>query len=229
MTLDVVSADLAGNLADCRPLALLCFLAGTRKSGVLRVRGPRSEATVWLCNGAAVGAEGAGSGTVLDTVVDALRTPKGEFTFEQCDVRSPEDVPPAMDALLDRAIEALRTWQELSEAIPSMSLVIHLQQTGEAEVSLSSAAWTVSVTVAAGHATPAAVAAHLGWPALRTCRAVKELVDAGRARLEAPPRLSLGTSTAAAGPGRWDPGRQPMWPGANAPTRFRIGWSDAEG
>lgn len=228
MALDGPPADLAGTLADCRPLAVLCFLASTHKSGVLRVKGPLGQATIWLHDGSAVAAEGEGPGDVLDSVVDALRTPRGEFTFEQREVPAPAFVPPAMDTLLRRAIEELEAWQELSDSVPSMSLVVTLQQTTEAEVNLSSSAWTLSVAVAAGHATPAAAAAHLGWSALRTCRAVKELVDAGRARLEAPPKRSRSARdrSTVAGAVPWDPGRQPLWPGAGLDegARFKVGW-----
>jgi hypothetical protein len=231
MALDVLHADLGGTLADCRPLSLLLFLASTKKSGVLTVRGRRSRVIVTLHEGIAVDADGEGHDDVLAAIVEALRTPSGEFAFEQRDLPPPPLVAPDMVTLLQRAIAELQAWEALSDVVPSTSLVVTLQQTAETEVSLSSSAWTLSVAVAGGHTTPAAAAAHLGWTLLRTCPAVKELVDAGRARLEPPPKRTRGSS------GRRVDGAsekvtskkretKALWPGAGVPThdRFRIGY-----
>jgi hypothetical protein len=94
-----------------------------------------------------------------------------------------------------------------------MAVVIELRRCND-DVQLSADAWNVSTAVAGGEATPQQVAAHLRWQALRTCRAVKELVDSGRAVLSAPERRAVTLAGSAS----------PLWPGWDA--GWRTPWYD---
>ena len=192
-----VTPTLSGALADCRPLVLLCFLADTEKTGVLKVAGARSHTMMWLERGRLVAAESDAGHDLVDCVVVALRTPAGTFSFtppddspdSQARARSlAEGAGTPMASLLEQALERAQGWEEVSAAVPSLQAAIVLQPTTETEVRLSHAAWALSVAVAAGHATAATAAAHLDWTPLDTCVALRELVEAGRARLEPPHR-----------------------------------------
>jgi hypothetical protein len=206
-----------------RPRTLLHFLGLTGKSGVLRVRERDRQAAVWFRGGEVVRVDA----DVLDSIVAMLRVPSGHFEFEE--ITPPGEaagVPVAV--LLEQAAELLLDWEETAQAVPSTTLVIELRHTDD-EARLSSDAWAVSVAVSGGHITPASAADHLRWGMLRTCRAVKELVDSGRAAVLPPVRtttpvlvgkadvvLTSGVAT------------QPLWPGATAEagSPWRTAWYD---
>jgi hypothetical protein len=226
-------ADLEGGLLELRPAHLLEFLAATEKTGTLRVAGHQHTLTVWVVDGAAVSAESNGPDEdLLDQLVDLLRTPAGTFKFAE-GVRGEAGGEPDRH-LLPRAVERLRQWEALADAVPSLSLHVKLLNADDEDVALSSAAWSVSVAVSGGHASVASVAKHLKWSTFKTCTAVRELVDNGRAALVPPPnrrRRGLGSSNSntnsrveapAATPGVWHPANQPLWPGAGTKERDRF-------
>ncbi|MDQ1445043.1 MAG: hypothetical protein QOI20_1507, partial [Acidimicrobiaceae bacterium] len=164
---------------------------------------------------------------LLDQLVDLLRTPSGAFRFTEGALARPDRVATPDPDLLPRAIERLHDWEALADAVPSLSLLVKLRNNtapGPSEVTLSSAAWAVSVAVSSGQASVAAVAKHLHWSAFETCQAVRELVDAGRAVLAPPPKRRRGRRAGAAvsGPGVWHPANQPLWPGAGGDERDRF-------
>lgn len=223
-------ADLEGGLLELRPAPLLEFLAATEKSGLLRVTGHQRTITVWIDRGTAVAAESTTSldHELLDQLVDILRTPTGTFKFSEGELPQPDDAHEPDPDLLPRAVARLREWEDLADAVPSLSLVVKLlnDHAGE-EVMLSSAAWSVSVAVSSGHTTVEGVARHLRWGTFKTCKAVRELVDAGRASLVAPPKRRRGGRPGASGtrveaPAVWVPANQPLWPGADTDERQRF-------
>ena len=223
-------ADLEGGLDELRPAPLLEFLAATAKTGALRVKGHHGAVTVWLVDGAAAAAESTGpDDDLLDQLVDLLRTPAGTFVFDEGESPRPDRAATPDPDLLPRAVQRLRDWEDLADAVPSLSLVVKLLNTDDEDVQLSSSAWSVSVAVAGGHHSVASVAKHLKWSAFRTCKAVRELVEAGRATLVLPPKRRRGkhTEQVVSGPGSWHPSNQPLWPGAggNDSDRFSSAWA----
>jgi hypothetical protein len=224
--------DLEGTLADFRPAALLAFLATTGSTGALVVRGNQSAVTVWMEDGLAVAAESAEAvGDVVESLVGLLRTPAGSFRFRHDELAPPHRMHPADDDLLDQVTERLHEWESLSDAVPSLSLMVKLLNAdGREDVILSGAAWSVSVAVSTGHSSVASVSRHLGWSTYRTCRAVRELVDAGRATLLPPPRRrrKRAADDAVTGPAVWLPANQPLWPGEGTSERDRFAeaWDD---
>lgn len=215
-------ADLEGGLDEFRPTTLLEFLAATGKTGMLRVTGRQHTVTVWVADGVAVAADT--DADLVDHLVDLLRTPAGTFRFSEGELARPDiTVAPDPD-LLPRAVARLHDWESLADAVPSLSLVVKLLDSDD-EVILSSAAWSVSVSVSGGHGSVAAVAKHLKWSTFKTCQAVRELVEAGRAMLVPPPKRRRGKKADAAvvnGPGVWHPANQPLWPGAGSTDRDRF-------
>lgn len=221
-------ADLEGGLLELRPAPLLDFLAATEKTGMLRVAGHQRTITVWIDRGIAVAAESTSPDTeLLDLLVDLLRTPAGTFRFSEGVLPQPDNAHEPDPALLPRAVARLQEWEDLADAVPSLSLVVKLlnDHAGE-DVMLSSAAWSVSVAVSSGHTSVAAVAQHLRWGTFKTCKAVRELVDAGRATLAAPPKRRRGghpgANTKVEAPGVWHPANQPLWPGSGSDSRERF-------
>jgi hypothetical protein len=224
-------ADLEGGLREYRPSTLLAFLAATHKTGMLRVAGHHHTVTVWLADGAAVAADSTHQGDLrlLDQLVDLLRMPAGSFRFTEGDLPRPELAHTPDPDLLPKAVERLHQWEDLADAVPSLSLHVKLLNADGPEVTLSSAAWSVGVAVSGGHASIASVATHLKWGAFETCRAVRELVEAGRAELVPPPkrRRGLGAGAAAkvdapATTGAWHAANGPLWPGSGSSDRDRF-------
>lgn len=227
MNVGTDSPALAGTLVDLRPRTLLHFLALTRKTGRLHVHQNLHHAAVWLRDGEVVCVDQ----DPLDSVFEMLRMGNGDFGFE-------EELPPETDksermsvtSLLEQAGELLAELHEAAQTVPSMAVVIELRHCDD-EARLSADSWNVSMAVAAGDTTPQQVAAHLRWGTLRTCRAVKELVDTGRAVVLPPVRetaswAGLGEPTdvvltsATPAPALWPGG------GAEATVGWRTPWYD---
>lgn len=209
---------LTGTLVDFRPRTLLHFLGLTGKSGVLRV----DDVAVSFRNGRVLGDD------VVDAVVRMLRTPQGQFRFEEAATLGGDSPGRPIGEVLAEAGEVVMDWEEAAQVVPSMGVVVTLCH-GDGEVRLSGDAWALSTAVAAGHATPTALAAHLAWPALRVCRAVRELVVGGRAAL-APPvrerRAGLQGGAEALVTARTEP---PLWPGqGESESRWRTPWHDVD-
>jgi hypothetical protein len=217
--------DLQGTLADFRPGALLAFLSASRTSGALSVRGNHGVVNIWLEDGIAVAAQSEIAGTdVVEGLVEILRTPAGTFRYQHG-----QSVPshlPLLGAedLLPRVAKRLQEWESLADAVPSMSLHVKLLNAGgRDDVVLSGGAWSVSVAVSSGHASVASVAKHLGWSTYRSCKAVRELVESGRATLVPPPkRRRKRPDQSVMGPAIWHPANQPLWPGAGTDERDRF-------
>lgn len=175
------------------------------------------HAAVWLRDGEAVSVDH----DPLDSVFEMLRMGNGDFGFDEVAPPVAEDaVGVSVTMLLDRATLQLAELEEAAQTVPSMSLVIELCHCDD-EVRLSADAWNVSMAVAAGETTPQRVAGHLRWDTLRTCRAVKELVDSGRALL-LPPTRTLPAEVVLTG------AAPPLWPGAGveAGSPWRTAWYD---
>jgi hypothetical protein len=219
-------STLSGTLVDLRPRTLLHFLGLTGKSGVLRARGHEHHAVLRFAGGRVVGTD------AVATVVELLRLGNGEFDFEETNDAAEEDGVPVAD-LLVAADRLVAEWEDVSQAVPSVGLVVRLHAGGGGDVRMSADAWNVVATIAGGAVTPTALAGHLGWPLLRVCRAVRELVDSGRAELAPPQRRRqvlqgrARSVLAKAEPHAWHAADRPLWPGAGGDSgRARTPWDD---
>lgn len=224
---------LSGSLVDFRPSTLLHFLGLTAKTGALRVATADRTVVLWLHNGRFVGAGADGGGDLVEAVVAALRTPTGRFGFQE-GAAPPEPVASAAGGgrgvvdVLEEAAEAVAEWEDYADAIPSTAMVVALRRgDGDGGVTVTADAWSVAVAVARGHVTPAAIAAYLDWPALRAWRAVKELVDAGRADLLEPAAPPAVGPHGVAGPAAavLTSTERPLWPGGGVDSGdWRAPW-----
>jgi hypothetical protein len=221
------AATFSGTLLDLRPRTLLQFLGLTGKSGVLRATGHEHKAAVRFAGGRVVGDD------CVAAVVELLRLGHGEFQFEETAGGADADSRSVAEVLVD-ADAVVAEWEDVSQAIPSIGLVVRLRASGGGVgVCLSADAWDVVATIATGAVTPMALVAHLGWPQLRVCRAVKELVEAGRAELVPPSRPQRALHgrpravVAKAEPRAWHAADRPLWPGAAGDFgRARTPWDD---
>jgi len=224
---------LTGTLVDVRPRTLLHFLGLTGKTGVLRARGHDHEVAVRLARGTVVAAAG---DDVVGDVVELLRLGNGEFSFEETVAAGDRGGASVADVLAE-ADEVLAEWEDVSQAVPSVALAVRLRRVDSTErVTLSPDGWSVVVEVANGHATPDELARELEWSLLRTCRAVKELAEQGRAELLPPKqtkRALRGKARAVlakAEPRVWHAADRPLWPGAGGgvDSYRRTPWDDPE-
>ncbi|HVF75933.1 MAG TPA: DUF4388 domain-containing protein [Acidimicrobiales bacterium] len=208
---------LTGTLVDFRPRTLLHFLGLTGKSGVLRV----DDIAVSFRNGRVLGDD------AVDEVVRMLRTPQGRFRFEESATVGGDVFGRHIAEVLAEAGEAVMDWEEVAQVVPSMAVVVTLSH-GDDDVHLSADAWTLSTAVAAGHTTPAQLMTQLGWPALRVCRAVSELVTGGRAAVAPPVRERRASLRGRAETILTATTERPLWPGhGQSESRWRTPWHDA--
>jgi hypothetical protein len=218
----------AGTLTDLWPRPLLQFVGLTGKTGVLRAQGHERTVVVSFVQGRVVGRD------AVAAAVELLRLGNGEFAFDEGAPYYDDDGGGgvAVAEVLAAADKLVAEWEELAQAVPSVGVVVRLRAGAGDDVRLSGDAWEVVVTVAGGAVTPTALAEHLAWPLVRACRAVKELVDGGRAELEPPSRPrharhGRARSVVADAPAAaWHAADQPLWPGAGADTRPRAPWDD---
>lgn len=225
---------LSGSLVDFRPSTLLHFLGLTAKTGALRVATAERTVVLWLHNGRFAAAGADGRGDLIEAVVAALRTPNGRFGFDEgahlaTEAAATTSGGRAVVDVLEEAADGVAEWEDYAEAIPSTAMVVTLRA-GRGGVSLSADAWAVVVATAAGHVTPAAAADHLGWTPLRTCRAVKELVDSGSAELREPAGRPASSGRGLAGPAAavLTSTERPLWPGAGTDSGdWRTPWYDS--
>lgn len=208
---------LTGTLVDFRPRTLLHFLGLTGKSGVLRV----DDIAVAFRNGRVVGDD------AVDAVVRMLRRPQGRFRFEEGAAAGGGEGRGIEDVLVE-ATELVIDWEDVGQVVPALSVVVSLRDGPDAEVRLSPDAWTLATAIGAGHATPTQMAAHLGWPSLRVCQAVSELVAGGRAEVAPPPRGRV-SSLSGRAEAVLSTTERPLWPGHGlAESRWRTPWYDGD-
>ena len=170
------------------PLAdVLSLLAATKKTGELRVGGSRGDGRLWLDGGKVVAADVPRAVTPVDAVFELLRLTTGSFSFEDDAVGPPPGAPLAVDALLGEAQGRLEAWRAIEAVVPSMACVVALApELAQDSVTVSRRQWKDLVAVAAGGDVNG-VMVRLGQGEFDTCRTVKELVDAGLAKVAPAP------------------------------------------
>lgn len=169
---------------------VLRLLAATKKTGRLRISGPRGAGSAWVDGGAVAGVEASHAPHAtepVDALFELLRFEEGSFTFE------PDVLPDATDDRLDvetmvEGAEALlREWREIESVVPSMRAWVRLRRHLDDSVTVDPAAWTTLVAVGSG-ATVSDIADRLELAELPVSRAVRDLLELGVAELapEAP-------------------------------------------
>jgi hypothetical protein len=178
---------------------VLRLLAGTRKTGRLRVSGDRGNGSVWVDSGAVVASESsadtAASGPV-DVLFELLRYHEGSFTFEAGQAAPSPSAPAEIEPLLFEAEHQLREWREIEAIVPSMDAWVTLAPAlPRAEVVVDAARWRLIATVGSGAAVTE-IADALGLAEIAACRTIKDLVEAGLAAVGEARFAELGRSAA---------------------------------
>ncbi|MDQ1394776.1 MAG: resuscitation-promoting factor RpfA [Acidimicrobiaceae bacterium] len=181
--------SLHGSLQTFALPDVLVLLASTKKSGELRVTGPRLDGRVWVEEGQLVASAVGHARDHVDAVFELLRLKDGDFAFEQ-DQAAPSPQPPVpMAPVLTHAQERLVEWREIEAVVPSLDAVVRLvADAPEAEVIMRAEQWRVVVAAGPG-GTVASVTQGLGVGEFDACRAVKELVEAGLMAVSAAPAV----------------------------------------
>jgi len=161
---------------------VLHLLAATKKTGCLRLEGPRGAGTVHVDGGelVAVAADHAPLATeVPDALFELLRFEEGGFVFDP-------DVAPVVrgdvldvDAALDAASALLAEWREIESVVPSLDAYVTLRAELDGdEVTVAAEHWGTLVAVAGG-TTVRALGEALSLAELPVSRAVRDLYDLG--------------------------------------------------
>lgn len=166
---------------------VLHLLAATKKTGCLRLDGPRGSGTVHVAGGELVGVAAAHAPLateVPDALFELLRFEEGAFVFD------PDVAPEArgdvldVDAALDAASALLGEWREIESVVPSLDAYVTLRrQLDGDEVTVAAEHWGTLVAVAGG-TTVRALGEALSLAELPVSRAVRDLLDLGVVDLE---------------------------------------------
>ena len=193
---------------------VLQLLATTKKTGCLRLEGPRGTGTVHVDGGevVAVAAPHAPLATEpADALFELLRFEEGSFAFDAD--AAPSERHPAVDgdALLAEATTLLQEWHEIEAVVPSLDAHVALRPTlsGD-EVTIPAEQWAHLVAVGGGRSVRS-LGDHLELAELPVSRLVRDLVELGVVQLEerAPEAVEVPVATVAP-----DPTSEPVEPEA---------------
>lgn len=185
--------SLEGSLETVALPDLLGLLAGTSKSGELRVNGDRSAGRLWLASGRMCGFDVGRARQPLDAVFDLLRAERGTFAFVEGAGSTPANRVPESDAgaelvaLLHTAKERLEEWRIIEKTVPSQSATVVLGGGERSEaVTLSPEQWSMVLAIGEGRAVRDVVC-RMGLSEFEGTKALKAMIDAGFASLQATP------------------------------------------
>jgi hypothetical protein len=160
------------------PLAdVLVMLAGTTKTGELRVEGDRLDGRLWLDEGELVAFEVGSAPDAATALFQLFRLGDGTFSFEAGQLAPDPGPATALAPLVGQAGAWLEEWRTIEGVIhaPEDWVTLLPVAAGE-EVRLSSEQWRAVVTMA-GPMTVHQVVKAMGVGDLVACRALRDLVD----------------------------------------------------
>lgn len=171
---------LLGTLAEFHVDDILLLLAGTKKTGVLAVEGGRRAGRIWMDAGHLVGAELADQQDAAAVVFELLRLSDGKFAFEAGAMPAHLGAPQDVQTVLAQARTKLAEWREIERVVPSTASIVVLDAgAGErGPLTITAEQWRTVAAVGPG-GTVAEVASRLALPEFDTCKAIKDVVDAG--------------------------------------------------
>lgn len=165
---------------------LLRLLSTTKKTGRLRLTGPRGTGSISV-DGGAIGVIEVSAAPLAvepaDALFELLRFEQGSFTFDADSEPVPTGGPGVADleSLLAEAESLLAEWREIELVVPSMDAWVTLRPSLAAPtVSLDRDLWAAIATIGGG-ATMRHIADALALPELPASRAMRALVELGLA------------------------------------------------
>lgn len=196
------------------------LLASTKKTGCLRLNGSRGTGSVWVDGGTIVASTASGARHATDPVevfFELLRYKDGDFVFDADVVADVQEASADVESTLAEAEKMLAEWKSIEAVVPSLSAWVELEPELEAdEVTVDKQRWRQLVAIGAGISV-GELGDQLELGELAISRAVKELVEAGLAKVgEAPIGMEpLSTREPAAAPmAEPEPEPQPVFDSA---------------
>jgi len=168
---------------------VLRLLATTGKSGCLHIDGDRGRGSVWIDEGAVVGAEAdrvLGEASLDEVMFEMLRFGRGSFSFAADEQPASAGEPIEVEGTLRRAGQLLEEWRELEAVVPSLNhRVAMAPELTVEQVTIDASRWEALVAIAGGRSV-GELAESLGQGELGISRTVSDLVELGVAVVEAP-------------------------------------------
>ncbi len=173
---------LQGSLDNFTLDEVLNLLAGTQKTGHLRISGDRGTGSLWVDEGELVQAEAsnvADDGDWDDVMFELLRFESGNFSFVPDETAPSPSASKEIEPLVERGRELLLEWRSIESVVKSPD---HFLTTVAAlpseQVMLTSGEWETVVAIGEGHSV-AQTCSRLGVGELKGCRRIKSVVERG--------------------------------------------------
>jgi len=183
-----VSVALQGTLDTFALPDVLRLLAATKKSGRLRLTGPRGSGDVWVTGGGICAIEAAHAPhatEAVDALFELLRFQEGSFAFEAEVAHDAPGPDLEVESLLDEAERILAEWHQIEAVVPSLDAYVTLRRTlAGPSVSIDQEHWTTLVVVGAG-STVRSIGDALSLPEIPVSRALRDLAELGVVEIEA--------------------------------------------
>ena len=180
---------LQGSLDNFSLDEVLNLLAGTMKSGHLRISGDRGTGSLWVDDGLLVQAEASNTVTAgewEDVMFELLRFESGNFSFVADDMAPSPAEPMEIEPLVERGRELLVEWNSIEATIPSPEhFLTPVTKLPIEQVMLTSSEWETIIAIGEGR-TVAQTCSALGVGELRGCRRIKSVVERGLVTIDEP-------------------------------------------
>ncbi len=185
---------LQGSLDNFTLDEVLNLLAGTHKSGHLRISGDRGTGSLWVDDGKLVQAEASNvtsSGDWEDVMFELLRFESGNFSFVGDDIAPTPSEPVEIAPLVERGNELLAEWQSIETIIKSPDHFLTINRTLPSDqIMLTGHEWETVVAIGEGR-TVSKTFNRIGVGELKGCRRIKSVIERGLVTIEEP-TLRLG-------------------------------------
>jgi hypothetical protein len=172
---------LQGTLDSFALADVLRLLASTKKTGRLRVEGPREGGSLWFVDGQIVSGETADSDqkSPAYALFDLQRLQVERFEFVPGDAPPEAGDPVEVDTVIVDADERMRYWLELTAVVPSLDRRITLADELPTDtIQVDRDRWRL-LTVVAGGTSVRRVGEELGFDEFEVSASIKEMIEAG--------------------------------------------------
>ena len=185
---------LQGSLDNFTLDEVLNLLAGTMKTGHLRLSGDRGTGSLWVDEGLLVQAEASNviaGGDWEDVMFELLRFESGNFSFVVDDLAPAPLDSTDIEPLVERGRELLVEWNSIEAIIPSPEHV--LTSVGKLpieQVMLTSGEWETIIAIGEGRSV-SQTCASLAVGELKGCRRIKSVVERGLVAIDEPANRTI--------------------------------------
>lgn len=180
---------LQGSLDNFTLDEVLNLLAGTMKTGHLRVSGDRGTGSLWVDEGLLVQAEASNviaGGDWEDVMFELLRFESGNFSFVADDLAPAPSESTDIEPLVERGRELLVEWNSIEAIIRTPEhMLTPVGKLPIEQVMLTSGEWETIIAIGEGRSV-SQTHALLGVGELKGCRRIKSVVERGLVTIDEP-------------------------------------------